>query len=154
VRGFLFDLGGAQIGPIVGVRYAEADLDGYTESGDPVLTLNVGGQELTSLVGHAGIEARASMDVEGLSVRPYASAAIEREFEDDARTIRYALTAAPGIVNRWVLPGRSDEMYGRLTGGVNLELGRTVSLQAQASTTVGQDDGDSFGGFLGLSLGF
>jgi outer membrane lipase/esterase len=152
--GFLFGVGGAQIGPVVGVRYVDADLDGYTESGDPVLTLNVEAQEVTSLVGHAGIEARGTLDVEGLAVRPYASASIEREFDDDGRTIRYALTAAPGIVNRWVLPGHSDEIYGRLTGGVNFELGSAISLQAQATGTLGQDGGNSVGGFVGLRLGF
>ena len=150
--GYLFGFGGARIGPVVGVRYAEADLDGYTETGDPVLTLNVQDQELTSLTGNAGIEVRGSMDVEGLAVRPYASASVERQFDDDPRTIRYALTAAPGIVNQWAVPGRSDEIYGRLTGGVNLDLGRTVSLQANATGTIGQDDGNELAGFLALRL--
>ncbi len=150
--GYLFGFGGARIGPVVGVRYAEADLDGYTETGDPVLTLNVQDQELTSLTGNAGIEVRGSMDVEGLAVRPYASASVERQFDDDPRTIRYALTAAPGIVNQWAVPGRSDEIYGRLTGGVNLDLGRTVSLQANATGTIGQDEGNELAGFLALRL--
>ena len=150
--GYLFGFGGARIGPVVGVRYAEADLDGYTETGDPVLTLNVQDQELTSLTGNAGIEVRGSMDVEGLAVRPYASASVERQFDDDPRTIRYALTAAPGIVNQWAVPGRSDEIYGRLTGGVNLDLGRTVSLQANATGTIGQDEGNELAGFLALTL--
>lgn len=150
--GFLFDFGGARVGPVVGVRYAEADLDGFTEAGDPVLTLNVQDQELTSLVGNAGIELRGSMDVAGLAVRPYASATVERQFEDDPRTIRYALTAAPGIVNQWVVPGRSDEMYGRLSGGVNFDLGRAVSLQANATGTLGQDEGSELAGFVALRL--
>ena len=152
--GYLFRFGGAQIGPVVGLRYAEADLDGYTESGDPVLTLNVEDQEVKSLVGNAGIEVRADLETGGLAVRPYASAAVERHFDDDPRTIRYALTAAPGIVNQWVLPGRSDEIYGRLTGGLNLELGGAVSLQAQATATVDRDEGNELGGFLALRLGF
>ena len=150
--GFLFDFGGARVGPVVGVRYAEVDLDGFTEAGDPVLTLNVEDQELTSLVGNAGIELRGSLDVAGLAVRPYASATVERQFEDDPRTIRYALTAAPGIVNQWAVPGRSDEMYGRLSGGVNFDLGRTISLQANATGTLGQDEGSELAGFVALRL--
>ncbi len=70
--GYLFGFGGARIGPVIGVRYAEADLDGYVEGGDPVLTLNVQDQQLSSLVGHAGIELRGTMDVAGLAVRTYA----------------------------------------------------------------------------------
>jgi outer membrane lipase/esterase len=151
--GYLFGMGGMRIGPVLGVHYAEADLDGYTETGDPVLTLNVQDQELKSLTGHAGIEARGEVEMGGMAVRPYVSAAVERQFEDDPRTIRYALTAAPGIVNQWVVPGRSDEMYGRLTGGVNLSLGSSVSLQLNATGTVGRDEGNELGGFLALRLG-
>ncbi len=152
--GWLFDLVGARIGPVIGLRYAEADIDGYTEAGDPVLTLNVRDHEAKSLVGHAGVELRGTLDVEGLSVRPFASAMVEREFEDDPRTVLYALTAAPNIVNQWVIQGRSDEIYGRLTGGISFELGRTISLQAKGTGTVSRDGGDELGGSLGLRLGF
>lgn len=150
--GYLFDLGGARVGPVVGARYAEADVDGYTETGDPVLTLAVQDQEVTSLVGSAGVEARGELEVGGLAVRPYAIAAVEREFEGDARTIRYALTAAPGIVNQWGLPERDDDMHGRLTAGVDLELGRTVTLQLNGTASVARDDGNDIAGFLAVKL--
>ena len=150
--GYLFDLGGARVGPVLGGRYAEADVDGYTEAGDPVLTLNVEDQELTSLVGSAGIEARGDFEVGGLAVRPYGIAAVEREFEGDARTIRYALTAAPGIVNQWGLPERDDDIHGRLTAGFDLELGQAVSLQLNGTASVARDDGNDIGGFVALRL--
>ena len=104
--GYLFDLGGMRVGPVIGLRYANVELDGFTETGDPVLTLNVQDQETDSLVGSAGIELRGDLDIGGLAVQPYAQAAVEREFAGDARTVRYALTAAPTIVNQWVLPDR------------------------------------------------
>lgn len=150
--GYLFDLGGLELGPVVGARYAEATIDGYTETGDAALTLNVQDQELQSLIGSAGIEARGAIDVGGLAVRPYAIAAIEREFEGDARTIRYALTAAPGIVNRWNLPERSDDLYGRITAGVNFELGAAATLQLNATAAIDQEEGDEVAGFLALRL--
>jgi outer membrane lipase/esterase len=150
--GYLFGLGSLRVGPVVGVRYAEADLDGYTEAGDPVLTLNVEDQDVTSLIGNAGIEARGDLDIGGLAVRPYASASIEREFEGDERTIRYALTAAPGIVNQWVIPERSDDIYGRITAGVNFELGSRLDLQLNGTTSVSRDGGNDMGGFLALRL--
>lgn len=152
--GMLFGVGSWRAGPVVGVRYARAELDGYTEQGDPVLTLNVSDQRLTSLTGTAGIEARGSMAVGGLAVQPFLSAGLEREFEGDAREIRYALTAAPEIVNRWNLPERSRDTYGRLSGGVNLALGSTVALQVQATTTLEHEAGDAFGGSLALRVGF
>ena len=152
--GMLFGMGGMQIGPVVAVRYARAELDAYTETGDPVLTLNVSDQRLNSLTGSAGIEARGDLDAGGLSVQPYASAAVEREFEGDARSVQYALTAAPEIVNTWQLPARSRETYGRLTGGVNLALGSAFTVQVQASSTIAQDEGNELAGSLGLRIGF
>lgn len=150
--GYLFGTGGLRVGPVIGVRYANVDIDAFTEAGDPVLTLNVGEQDLDSLIGSAGIEARGGMEIGGLTVQPYASAAIEREFAGDGRTVLYAGTASPTIVNRWVLPARSDDIYGRITGGVNLNLGSSVSLQVNATSSIAQDEGDDFGGSLALRL--
>ncbi|MDQ8757341.1 autotransporter domain-containing protein [Sphingosinicella sp. LHD-64] len=150
--GYLFGVGGMRVGPVVGLRYAKAEIDAYTETGDPALTLDVGDQELQSLIGSAGIEARGELDVGGLAVRPYAAATLEREFDGDGRTVLYALTAAPEIVNRWVIPERSDDIYGRIAAGVNLSLGDAASLQLQGSTSIAQDEGNDLYGFLALRL--
>ncbi|HEX8527276.1 hypothetical protein, partial [Allosphingosinicella sp.] len=88
------------------------------------------------------------------AIQPYAAAAIEREFEGDARSMTYALTAAPEIVNTWNMPGRSHDAYGRLTGGVNLALGSSIALQVQATGTLEREDGNDFAGSLALRLGF
>lgn len=152
--GYLFGLGGVKVGPVVGLHYAKAKLDGYTETGDPVLTLTVGDQNVKALVGSAGIEARATWDVGGLAVTPYATVAAEKDFEGDGRVIRYAGTAAPTIVNSFVLPDRSKDAYARLGGGVDFALGGGLALQVNGSATLGQDGGDDFAGFAGLKLGF
>ncbi|MBV8686515.1 MAG: autotransporter domain-containing protein [Alphaproteobacteria bacterium] len=153
--GYLVALGGGgRVGPVVGVQYAKAKLDGYTESGDPVLTLNVGPQEVHALVGSAGLEARGDFTSGGLAVQPYASVTAEKDLEGDGRTIRYAGTPSPGIVNRWVLPDRSKETYGRFTAGANLSLGGAVSLQVQGSASFGRNQGNDMGAFAGVKLGF
>jgi uncharacterized protein YhjY with autotransporter beta-barrel domain/phospholipase/lecithinase/hemolysin len=152
--GFLFGVGSWRAGPVVAVRYARAELDGYTETGDPVLTLDVSDQELNTLTGSAGIEARGDLNSGGLAVQPFVSASLEREFEGDARTIDYSLTAAPEIVNSWNLAGRSRDTYGRLSGGVNLSLGGAIALQLQATSTLEHEAGDAFGGSVSLRLGF
>ncbi|HEX8643105.1 MAG TPA: autotransporter domain-containing protein [Allosphingosinicella sp.] len=152
--GFLVPFGGVRVGPVVGVRYARAEIDGYTESGDPVLTLNVSDQRLSSLTGSAGIEARGTHDVGGLSVQPFAAAMVEREFEGDARSVTYSLTAAPEIVNTFRLPARSRDTYGRVSGGVNLGLGSALAVQVQASSTLEHEEGNEFSGSVSLRLGF
>ena len=150
--GYLFDLGGLSVGPVLGVRYAKVELDPFTETGDPVLTLNVEEQEADSLVGSAGIELRGDLAMGGLAIRPYAQAAVEREFAGDARTIRYALTAAPTVVNQWALPDRDDDIYGRVTAGANFELTGALSLQLNGSATIGNDAGRDVAGSLALKL--
>jgi outer membrane lipase/esterase len=152
--GWLATLGSARIGPVAGVQYARSRLDGYTESGDPVLTLNVAGQSVHALVGSAGIEARGVLDSGGLAVRPYASVTAEKDFDGDGRTIRYAGTASPTIVNSFVLSDRSKQTYGRATAGADLSLGGTISLQIQGSASFGRDSGNDMGGFAGLKIGF
>ena len=152
--GYLMPFAGVSIGPVVGLRYARAELDAYTETGDPVLTLNVDDQSVNSLTGSAGIEARATYDVNGLSFQPYASASLEKEFEGDARSVRYALTAAPEIVNTFNLPGRSRDTYGRVTGGVNLSLASALAIQVQASSTLEHEEGNEFAGSIAVRLGF
>ncbi len=119
-----------------------------------MLTLNVGEQDLKTMVGSIGIEARANYALRSFGIQPYGSAVLEKDLEGDGRTIRYAGTASPTIVNSFVLPDRSEETYGRLTGGANLGLGGTSILQVNASTTVGRDGSEDFGGFIGVKVGF
>lgn len=150
--GYLFDLGGVRLGPVIALRYAEVELDGFTETGDPVLTLNVDDQETDSLLGMAGVELRADLDIGGTQAQPYLLAGVEQEFAGDGRTVRYALTAAPTIVNQWVLPDREDDLHGRITGGINLGLSDSISLQVNASATIASDRGQDLNGFLALRM--
>ncbi|PWG02595.1 autotransporter domain-containing protein [Sphingosinicella humi] len=152
--GYLLGLGGWRVGPVIGLQYARTELDGYTETGDPVLTLTVGDQEAEALVGSAGIEARGAWDVGGLAVRPYASLTAERDFEGDGRIVRYAGTASPTIVNSFVLPDRGDDTYGRITGGADIELVGSLSLQLTTATSFARKGGEELFGMLGLKAGF
>jgi outer membrane lipase/esterase len=152
--GYLLPMGRFNVGPVIGMRYGRARIDAYTESGDPVLTLNVSEQRLSSLTGSAGVEARGNLGSAGLVIQPFASAALEREFGADGRSVRYALTAAPEIVNTWNMPGRSEELYGRLAGGVNIWLGSSATLQVQGTSTIQRDGGDEVAGSLALRVGF
>jgi outer membrane autotransporter protein len=152
--GYLLGMGGLSIGPVVGLRYARAKLDGYTETGDPVLTLNVSDQEVDSLTGSAGVELRGDLSSGGLSVQPYLSAAVEREFQGDARTILYSLTAAPEIVNQWQLPRRARDTYGRLSGGINLSLGGAIAVQVAGTATLEAEQGNDLAGSVALRVGF
>ncbi|PSJ42870.1 autotransporter domain-containing protein [Allosphingosinicella deserti] len=152
--GYLLDLGGFSLGPVVGLQYAKAKIDAYSETGDAVLTLDVDDQNVKALVGSAGLEARGTLDAGGLAVHPFAALTAEKDFEGDGRTIRYAGTASPAIVNSFVLPNRSRDVYGRLAAGARLSLGEAASLAVEGSTSFSQDGSDDIAGFVGLTVGF
>jgi outer membrane autotransporter protein len=151
--GYLFDVGRIKIGPVAGLSYAKAEIGGYTETGDAVLTLNVDDQDLDQLVGSLGVELNGDFDMSGSRVAPFLTASVQHELNEDPRTILYSGTAAPEIVNRWNLEDEA-ETYGRVTGGANFEITRAVTLQVAAGTTISKEGGDDSHASLAVRVGF
>ncbi len=152
--GYLMPFGMLRAGPIVGLDYAKAKVDGYTETGDPALTLNVSGQTYEALTGNLGLEVRGGVGVPGVGVHPYLQALFEKDFIGDGRTIFYAQTSAPGIVNRFDYEGRSEKIYGRLNGGISATVLGAMAVDASLSTTVGKKQGNEVSGQVGVRIGF
>jgi outer membrane lipase/esterase len=152
--GYLLETGGLRIGPVAAVNYARATVDGYTETGDPVLTLNVQRQRVKALTGSAGVELRGTLDMGGLAMRPYAELLAEKDFEGDGRVIVYSETAAPTIVNSFALGNRTKRTYGRVTAGADFALGSAISLQVQGTGSFERRGGNDVGGFAALKVGF
>jgi uncharacterized protein YhjY with autotransporter beta-barrel domain/phospholipase/lecithinase/hemolysin len=148
--GYLMNLMGLQLGPVVAVDYARAKVDAYVEQGDAALTLDVRKQRFKALTGNLGLEARG--DYRGF--RPFAALSVEKELSGDGRTAVYAQTSAPGIVNRFDYPGRSKKAYGRLSAGGRAEIVAGLSLDAALSATSGKRDGNEVSAHLGLKAGF
>ena len=147
--GYLMSFLALKAGPIVALDYARAKVDAYAESGDPVLTLNVGRQSYKALTGQAGLEVRG--DLAGL--HPFVDLTAERNFTGDDRLITFAQTSAPTIVNSWAVPGRK-QTYGRVSGGASANLIGGVSVDAFASTTLSRRGGNEVSGQLGLKARF
>ena len=152
--GYLVPMGDVRVGPVVALDYAKAKVDGYTEEGDAALTLDVRSVSARSLTGSLGAELRGQLDTGGIALRPFAAAAIEKDLIGDGRTVRFAQTSAPIIVNSWELEDRSKKAYGRLTGGAAASILEGVSLDALVSATFGRDDGEEVSAHVGLSFGF
>lgn len=152
--GYLLPLGAFRAGPVAAIDYAKAKVDGYTEEGDAALSLNVDSVSAKSLTGSVGAELRGDFDNSGISIRPFVSAMVEKELSDGHRTIRFAQTSAPGIVNSWVVGDGSKGVYGRLSGGAGAAILNGVTLNALASTTIGRDGGNDVGAQVGLDVGF
>jgi uncharacterized protein YhjY with autotransporter beta-barrel domain/phospholipase/lecithinase/hemolysin len=152
--GYLFPLGSVRVGPVIGLDYAKAKVDGYTETGDPVLTLNVDSLSYSSLRGSLGVELRGDFAGGGVQIRPYAAAVVEKDFTGDERTIHFSQTSAPIIVNSFVLEDASKHAYGRISGGFSAQIFSSVSLDVGGSATVGKNQGEETSAQLGLRLGF
>ena len=152
--GYLLPLGGVRVGPVIALDYAKAKVDGYTEDGDPVLTLNVDSLSYRSMRGSLGIELRGDFAGGGVQLRPYAAAVVEKDFTGDERTLRFAQTSAPTIVNSFAFEDGSKKAYGRFSGGFSAAILSSVSLDVGGSATIGKDQGEEASAQLGLRVGF
>jgi outer membrane lipase/esterase len=153
--GYLFDAGPVQLGPIGGLTYAHAQVNGYTERGDPALTFNVGQQTEEALVGSAGVQLRAPFMAYGVMIAPYVDLTAEEDFVGNGRLIQFGASATPQVVNTWsIADGASRNVYGRVTAGVVAPVWHNVSFTANVSRSFARESGDDFYGTGGLKLSF
>jgi phospholipase/lecithinase/hemolysin/uncharacterized protein YhjY with autotransporter beta-barrel domain len=153
--GYLFDAGKSQIGPIGGLTYARARVNGYTESGDPVLTLNVGQQTAETLIGSVGAQFRFPFMVSGRLINPYINLTADDDFIGNGRIIQFGATSAPLIVNSWMVPNAtSQQVYGRVAAGVVAPVSDKIALTANKSQTFARQGGNDFYGNGGLKISF
>ena len=152
--GYLMGLGGLRAGPVIALDYAKAKVNGYTETGDAALTLNVNSQRFSSLRGSAGLELRGDMDMGGMHFRPFAALLAEKDFKGDGRTVYYAQTSAPTIVNHFAFENASKKTYGRVNLGFGAGISSALSVDAGVSGTFGKKQGNETSGQLGFNLGF
>lgn len=152
--GYLMPMGSVRVGPVVALDFARSKVDGYTESGDPALTLNVSSLKYSSLRGSAGLEARGDFGGGGIQLRPYVAATVEKDFTGDSRTVRFSQTASPTIVNSFAFENAGKRAYGRIAGGFSAAIFNSVSLDVAGSATVGKDQGEETSAQVGLRFGF
>lgn len=152
--GFLTPLGGFRVGPVAALDYARTKVDGYTEEGDAALALTVSDMRYSALVGGLGLELRGDFEAGGSSLRPFASAMLEKDLKGDGRAFTFAQTASPTIVNRFDLGERDKGLYTRFAGGASAALGERIQLDVLASTTAGKEQGNEVTAHVGVRLGF
>lgn len=151
--GYLMPVMGLQLGPVAALDYARAKVKGYTEDGDPALTLNVSSQTYKSLRAGLGLELGADLSEKDL-LRPYFSAMVEKELAGNSRSIRFSQTSAPIIVNRFEFESPSKRAYGRFNVGGSTTLSNAITLDAGVSLTVGRKYGNETSGQVALNVGF
>jgi outer membrane lipase/esterase len=144
-----------QVGPIGSLLYARAKVNGYTESGDPVLTLNVGEQVAETLIGSVGAQFRFPFWVGGKIISPYVNLTADDDFIGNGRIVQFGATSAPLIINNWAIPNAgSRNVYGRVAAGIVAPVWNNVALMANVSQTFARTGGNDFYGNGGLKISF
>jgi uncharacterized protein YhjY with autotransporter beta-barrel domain len=140
--GYLFDFGGLRAGPIAGLTYTHARIDGYTENGDPLLTFSVAAQTLETLTGSFGVQFRAPFVVGRSPVSTFLNVTLEQEFGDATHTMTASLTQAPLVPILTPVANFDTRTYGKVEGGFTFELGPSLSATINAASTFARDDND------------
>jgi outer membrane lipase/esterase len=144
-----------QAGPIGSLLYARARVNGYTEAGDPVLTLNVGSQTAETLIGSVGAQFRFPFWVAGKLISPYVNLTADDDFIGNGRIVQFGATSAPLIINSWNIANtNSHNVYGRVAAGVVAPVWNNVALTANVSQTFARTGGNDFYGNGGLKISF
>ena len=153
--GYLLPFGALRVGPVVALDYARAKVDGYTEEGDPALTLNVDSTSYKSLRGSVGAEVRGDFGGGGVQLRPYRRGGDRKGLH--RRRPRRSPSRRPArrtIVNSCDVEDGSKKAYGRFTAGMSAAILSNVSLDIAGSTTVGKDQGNETSAHLGFRAAF
>jgi uncharacterized protein YhjY with autotransporter beta-barrel domain/phospholipase/lecithinase/hemolysin len=152
--GYLFDLGKVRAGPIAGLSYIHARVDGYTEKGDPLLTYDVASQTFDSLTGHIGLRLLAPFKVGDSLVIPHVNITLEHQLGDNARVLTATLTQAPLLPILTSIANFDDRTYGKLEGGITLHLNSGLGATISGSSTFTSDEARDFTFNAGLSFKF
>jgi outer membrane lipase/esterase len=142
------------VGPVVGLRYADARVDNYTESGDPLLTFDVSAQTQQSLIGSAGLAARYPTAIGALPVTPYLQLTAEHDFFDGHEVLITTETQSRVLPIVTPIAGPGERSWGKVLGGAAAALDQQVSLSVTVGSTFGRAGGDDYVAAAGLKISF
>jgi outer membrane lipase/esterase len=154
--GYLLDLGSLRAGPIAGLTYIHTRVGGYSEKGDDLATFNVSSQTLDSLTGNLGLRFLAPFKAaDGSIVVPYLNVMLEHQFGDDSRTLTVDQVQTGSFLPILTsFPNFDTRTYGRVEGGVTLQLTPDLSASITGASTFARDDGQDYRVSAGLNYRF
>lgn len=151
--GYLFDAGPVRVGPIAGLYYTRADIQGYTETGDILLTMMVNEQTVDTLTGDAGLQLRVPFQLRGDLYSPFVNITAEQDLLGSNRVITTTQVTAPLLPVLTPVPGEI-RTYGKIAAGLAARIGGTVSATVNAETTFARDGGNDLVVSGGIKVGF
>jgi outer membrane lipase/esterase len=155
VRGaYLFDLGGVRAGPLAGITFARSRIGGFTETGDPQLALTVASQTVDTATASVGVRFLAPFVTSGTVVVPYLNVSLEHELGERARTLSASFALQPQQPVFSSVPNFHTPTYGKIEGGVTLQLDDSLSATLGAASTFAREEGYDYRVSAGLSYKF
>jgi uncharacterized protein YhjY with autotransporter beta-barrel domain/phospholipase/lecithinase/hemolysin len=151
--GYLWDAGRFRVGPIGGLAYTNAQIAGYTETGDILLTNMVARQSLESLTGSAGVQVRSPFAFGSGLYSPYINVTAEHDFIGSARTLITTQVTTPLLPVLTPIDGRTAT-YGKVVAGLAAAISDKVSANITAVSTFARSDGNDYGVSGGLKVKF
>jgi outer membrane lipase/esterase len=152
--GYLLDFGKVRAGPIAGLTYVHASVDGYTEAGSDPSRLVVGDQTVDSLTSSVGVRFLAPFQAGGSIFIPYLNVTLEHQFGDDRVELTTGLATPGSPAAGLSFPTFGDRDYGKVEGGLTIELTPQASVNVSGASTFARDDGQDYRISAGLNHRF
>lgn len=150
--GYLFDAGKLRVGPIASLQYSYATIQGYTETGDVLLTMMVDRQTLDSLTGDAGVQFRYPLQLGSGIYTPFVNLTAAHDFLG-GHSVTTTLVTAPLLPI--LTPVSADGgTYGRVAAGVSALVTDKVSATVTGTTSFARRSGNDAGVSGGLKVAF
>ena len=142
--GYLVDVGPVRAGPIAGLNYTHAVIDGYTETGDILLTMMVDRQALDALTGSAGLQVRYPFLLGNGLYSPFVNVTAEHDFLGSGRIVTTTLVTAPLLPVLTPVPDNGSRTYGKVAAGIAAAVADNVSATLTAATSFAREGGNDF----------
>ncbi len=136
--GYTFTSGNIVHGPLIGLAWERATVNGFSEQSSSVTAMTFGDQTRESLRSRIGWQIATATSWSGVILRPYAQLTYDYEHLDDARTYRAGFVGGSSALE--IATANQTGGYGTLLVGVDADLTKTLRLGLCASTTINQPD--------------
>ena len=154
LSGYDFFIDNFSIGPRVGVNVNQWDMDAYHENSKTGLELRYNSQHQTSIQTTLGLSASSAHSFTFGVLVPQVTASWVHEFDNDSRTIKSQFVQAPTSAGFSFQTERPERDWAVIDVGVSLVMQNGIQAFANFSTVQGNQNFESYGGNLGIRVGW
>jgi outer membrane lipase/esterase len=130
--------GNVTAGPIAGVRYLNADIDAYTETGAAMFNTTSAGQSNKGVIGTIGLQASGVFTSGNSAFAPHIRVAYERELDK----LDHAVAVTSSVGQTRALRGGTGNHDAILVGaGLNIQTGANFAFSVDYEGTIDRSDG-------------